>query len=64
MPMTFRTSPLRLSPVSPPQFTGCVNPPDNITLLCAFRKRKADSDAINQRRLQRIDWYLTKRAQR
>lgn len=62
--MTFRTSPLRLSPVSPPQFTGCVNPPDNITLLCEYRKRLAEAEAIKHRRLQRIDWYLTKRASR
>lgn len=62
--MTFRTSPFRLSPAAPSPFTGCVNPTDSITLLCEYRKRMAHAEAIKQRRMQRIDWYLTDRASR
>lgn len=62
----FMPAPLRLVVLGAPALTlkRCDGPADPIDMLAAYRKRRADYDAIQARRLQRIEGYLHDRCAR
>lgn len=52
------------APVSVSIRRTCTNPPDPVDLRAAWLKRLADYQAKRDRRLQRIDLYMTQRTSR
>lgn len=61
----FRPIPVRISrPLATAITKLCEGPPDPIDLRAQWRKRFADWQAEQDRRRQRVDWYLNQRCAR